>query len=275
MTEMSAPKIQGVIFDWAGTTVDFGSLAPATAFVEIFRRQGIEITMAEARGPMGRAKRDHLAAIATLPRVANLWQSMYGATPDEAVLDRIYESFLPLQLETLRRHCDLIPGAIETVAACRQRGMKIGSTTGYTHELMDVVCPVAAASGYAPEVVICAGDTAAGRPAPWMIFRAAERMGVYPLSRVVIVDDSPVGIQAGRNAGVWTVAVTRTGNEYGLSQNDLAVLSESEVDQLERNARRSLSAAGAHFIIDGISSLLPILDEINSLLAHGQTPDRA
>ena len=275
MTEVSAPMIQGVIFDWAGTTVDFGSLAPATAFVEIFRRQGIEITMAEARGPMGRAKRDHLADIAALPRVANLWRSQYGATPNEAELDRIYESFLPLQLETLRRHCDLIPGAIETVAACRQRGMKIGSTTGYTHELMDVVCPIAAASGYAPEVVICTGDTAAGRPAPWMIFRAAERMGIYPLSRVVIVDDTPVGIQAGRNAGVWTVAVTRTGNEYGLSQNDLAALSESEVDQLERNARKSLAAAGAHFIIDGIGSLLPILDHINSCLSLRQTPDRA
>lgn len=275
MTTDARQTLQAVILDWAGTTIDFGSRAPAAVFVEIFRRRGIEITVAEARGPMGRAKRDHIAAIISLPRVTALWQDAHGRVPDETDVQRIYEEFLPLQMQTLISHADVIPGAIETIAACRQRGLKIGSTTGYTRELMNVLCPLAAANGYAPDVVLCAGDTAAGRPAPWMIFRAAEQLGVYPMRRVVIVDDTPVGIEAGRHAGVWTVGVTRTGNEFGLSPEDLAMLAPPEIDRLEQAASQKLSAAGAHFLIDGVGSLLPVLDEINARLAAGLGPDAA
>lgn len=266
-------QLQAVILDWAGTTIDFGSRAPTAVFVEIFRRHGISITTEEARGPMGRAKRDHIAMILALPRIATLWQLKHRRKPCDADIQRIYDEFLPLQKETLSNHADLIPGVIETIDACRQRGLKIGSTTGYTRELMGVVSPLATAAGYTPDVVLCAGDTAAGRPAPWMIYRAAEQLGVYPLRTVVVVDDTPVGIEAGRHASTWTVGVTRTGNEFGLSQDELLALPDIEVRRLDDAAHARLMAAGAHFVIDGVRSLLPVLDEINSRLSRGIGPD--
>ena len=268
-------RLQGIILDWAGTTIDFGSRAPAAVFVEIFRRYGIAITVEEARGPMGRAKRDHIAAILAMPRIAALWQLKHRRKPTDQDIQRIYDDFLPLQKETLSNHADVIPGVIEIIAECRQRGLKIGSTTGYTRELMDVVCPLAAANGYAPEVVLCAGETAAGRPAPWMIFRAAEQLGVYPMSTVVVVDDTTVGIEAGRNAGAWTVGVTRTGNEFGFSLEEFKSLGDDEIRQLEQAATAKLTAAGSHFVIDSVASLLPVLDEINSRLSQGIGPDSA
>ena len=70
--------IKAVILDWAGVTVDYGSCAPAQAFVEVFRRYGVEITTAEARGPMGRAKRDHIIEIASLARVSEVWNVVHG-----------------------------------------------------------------------------------------------------------------------------------------------------------------------------------------------------
>ena len=73
--------IRAVLFDWAGTTVDYGSRALVEAFVEAFRRSGIELTAAEARGPMGRAKRDHIAAIFALPRVVEAWASCTTGRP--------------------------------------------------------------------------------------------------------------------------------------------------------------------------------------------------
>jgi phosphonoacetaldehyde hydrolase len=103
-------EIRAIAFDWAGTTVDYGSRAPAEVFVEIFRRTGVEITIAEARGPMGRAKRDHLATVLALPRVAAEWQKKFGRAAAETDIDRMYAEFLPLQKETLRRHSDVIPG---------------------------------------------------------------------------------------------------------------------------------------------------------------------
>ena len=205
------PLIRAILFDWAGTTVDHGSRAPVEVFLEVFRRAGVEVSAAEVRGPMGRAKRDHIEALLALPRVAEAWYATHGRLPGPADVDRLYADFLPLQGAVLKRHGDVIAGVPEVVAECRSRGIKIGATTGYTRALMEVAAPLARAGGFEPDVIVCADDVPRGRPAPWMIFRAAERLDVYPMSDVVVVDDTPVGIEAGLNAGAWTVAVTRTG----------------------------------------------------------------
>ena len=105
--------LKAVVLDWAGTTIDHGSRAPAIVFQEIFRRRGVPISAAQARGPMGMAKRDHLAAIAALPEVSRAWETIYGRPCGEADIDAMYVDFLPLQRETLRNHCDVIAGVPE------------------------------------------------------------------------------------------------------------------------------------------------------------------
>lgn len=59
--------IQGVIFDWAGTTVDFGCFAPVSAFVEAFRKAGIDVTLEETRAPMGKLKIEHIRTMLAMP----------------------------------------------------------------------------------------------------------------------------------------------------------------------------------------------------------------
>jgi phosphonoacetaldehyde hydrolase len=265
-------RLQAVILDWAGTTVDHGSRAPARAFVEIFRRSGVAIDEAEARGPMGQAKRDHIASILALPRVAAAWRARHGAPPGAADVDRLYDDFLPLQLASLADHADVIPGVPEVVAECRRRGLKIGGTTGYTRPLMDVLEPIARAHGYRPDASICADDVRRGRPAPWMLFHAAERLGVFPMSGVVAVDDTPVGVEAARNAGAWAVGVTRTGNGLGLSREEVERLDRRELDRRLAGVRGELERAGAHVVVEGVADLMPVLDRIDERLAAGERP---
>jgi len=257
-----ATRLQAVMLDWAGTTVDHGSRAPARAFVDIFERSGVAITEAEARGPMGRAKRDHIATIIALPRVSDAWRARHGRAPSEADVDRLYDDFLPLQQQTLARHADVIPGVPQVVAECRRRGLKIAGSTGYTRALMDVLEPIARAHGYAPDVSLCADDVPRGRPAPWMLFRAAEQLGVYPMSAVVAVDDTPVGIEAGCNAGAWTVGVTRTGNGLGLSREEVDALDRHALEARLAAVAGDLRQAGAHYVIESVADLLPVLDDI-------------
>lgn len=261
--------LRAVIFDWAGTTVDHGSRAPARVFVAIFARAGVAITEAEARGPMGLAKRDHITAILALPRVRTAWRDAHGNEPAEADIDRLYADFLPLQREALAAHADVIAGVPAVVAECRRRGLKIGGTTGYARALMDVLEPIALAGEYGPDVSICADDVAAGRPAPWMLFRAAEQLGVFPMSRIVVVDDTPVGIAAGRNAGAWTVGVSRTGNELGLGPDEVDRLERGDLALRLATARAHLEQAGADFVIESVADVLPILDQINDRLTKG------
>lgn len=254
MTTIQLP-LKAVILDWAGTTVDYGSRAPTQVFLEIFQRRGIDITESEARGPMGRGKRDHIATIAAQPRVCQLWAQQHGREPKDADIQAMYDEFLPLQKDVLARGSDVIPGVPAAIAACRELGLKIGSTTGYTRELMEVVAPLAAQQGYSPDVIVCSDDVAAGRPAPWMNFRAAELLGVFPMNSILVVDDTEVGITAGRNAGAITVAVTRTGNALGLSAAEVAALPHEELGTRLTLIEQQFRRAGADFVIDSVTDL--------------------
>ncbi|QDU27914.1 Phosphonoacetaldehyde hydrolase [Anatilimnocola aggregata] len=255
---MKSP-LQAVILDWAGTTVDYGSRAPTEVFLEIFRRRGVEITVAEARGPMGMAKRAHISTVISLPRVAQLWQSVHGRPPVDSDVQAMYEEFLPLQQETLARGSDLIPGTLEAIAECRRLGLKIGSTTGYTRALMEVVAPLAAQSGYKPDCIICSDDVSAGRPAPWMNFHAAERLNVFPMDAVVVVDDTPVGILAGRNAGCITVGVSQSGNALGLSLAEAESLPPAELQARLQAIEREFTELGAHYVLRSVAELPALL----------------
>ncbi len=264
--------VRAAIFDWAGTVVDHGSLAPMGAFVETFAEFGIEVTIEEARGPMGMAKRPHVAALMALPRVASAWAARHGRVPGEADVDAVYEVFVPKNVAVAARMSPVIDGVAETVAALRAGGLKVGSTTGYTREIMAEILPGAAAQGFAPDALVCTGDTAEGRPSPLMIYRALLDLDVWPTWSVVKVDDTEVGIAEGLNAGCWTVGVAVTGNVFGLSAEDTAALSPDDFARRRAAAIAKLTAAGAHHVVDGVADLLPVVAAIEGRLARGERP---
>lgn len=264
--------LAAVIFDWAGTVVDFGSCAPVIAFVEAFRQCGVEITAAQARGPMGMAKRAHIAAILETPEVARRWRDAHQRDAADADIDRIYEIFLASQAQVIGQHSDVIPGVLEAVADCRRRGLKIGSSTGYTRALMAIVVPQAQRQGFAPDVWLCADDIRAGRPAPWLIYENARRLGVFPSASIVKVDDTLVGIAAGLNAGVWTVGVAESGNLMGLTAAELHELDEAERTGRLEKIYDQFRDAGVHYIINTVADLPAALDDIAARLAHGERP---
>lgn len=265
-------KLEAVIFDWAGTMIDHGSRAPMGVFVKAFAEFGVEISIDEARGPMGMAKRDHIAALMAEPRIAAAWERAHGAAPDDAAIDRLYEVFVPMNTAVLKDYATLIDGAADTARAIRERGLKIGSTTGYTRPMMEIVLPLAAEQGYAPDSLACTGDTPAGRPSPLMMYKSFLDLEVWPAWTVVKVDDTEVGIAEGLNAGCWTVGVALSGNVFGLTAEETAALAPAELAARSAAAYGKLTRAGAHFVIDSVAGLPEILDEIEGALARGERP---
>ncbi|MFM7072312.1 MAG: phosphonoacetaldehyde hydrolase [Planctomycetota bacterium] len=255
-------KIKAVILDWAGTTVDYGSRAPSLAFRQVFELEGVAITDAEARLPMGMSKRDHIAAITALPRVANAWKELFGREAAKEDIDRMYRRFAPIQKELLARHSDVIPGVVEVIRECRQRGLKIGSTTGYSRELMAVVAPLAAAQGYSPDVIVCSDDVLEGRPSPHMNIRAAELLGVEPISDILVIDDTEIGCQAGKNSGCLTVGVAKTGNMLGKSLEEIAAEDPREIELALVDIEKPMRAAGANYVIRSVADLPDLIREI-------------
>lgn len=273
MNETIAPgRLKAAIFDWAGTMVDFGSRAPMGVFVRAFAEYGVKITMEEARGPMGLPKRAHIAALMGTPRIADAWCAAQGSAPDAAAIDRVYDTFIPMNVEVVSDYAELVLGAAETVAALRERGLKIGSTTGYTREIMAPLLPLAEAQGYSPDNLVCAGDLPEGRPSPLMMYRTFLDLSVYPASACVKIDDTEPGIAEGVAAGTWTVGVSLSGNLAGLSREEFEALTPAEVDLLRADADEKLKAAGAHYAIDSVADLIPVIEAIEERLAKGDMP---
>ncbi|MBK1659842.1 phosphonoacetaldehyde hydrolase [Paracraurococcus ruber] len=273
MTDWRSPyagPVRAVILDWAGTVVDHGSRAPMGAFQRAFAEFGVGISIADARGPMGMAKADHIRAVGRA--VNEAWRAQHGRDFDEEDVQRIFAVFEPMNIAAVRDHAALIPGAAAALAALRARGIRIGSTTGYTRPIMAALAPLAEAQGFAPEVTVCAGDLAAGRPAPLQMWQAMAAMGVWPAASVVKVDDTAPGIGEGRAAGTWTVGVALTGNIAGLSAEALAALPAAERAALRARATAELEAAGAHLVVDGIADLPGAVAAVEARLAAGETP---
>jgi len=265
-------KIKAIILDWAGTVVDHGSRAPMGAFVKAFAHFGVTISIADARGPMGMAKRDHIRMVGTSPAVAAAWRAKHGRDFDDAAIDAIFDVFEPMNIAAVEAHSAPIPGAPDALDWCKARGIRIGSTTGYTRPIMERLMPLAAAQGFVPEVTICAGDLAAGRPAPLQIWSALAQMGIWPASSVIKLDDTAPGIGEARAAGCWAVGVALTGNNPGLSAEELAGLAPAERDALRRAASETLLRAGAHLVIETIAELPTLIDHIETRLATGEKP---
>jgi phosphonoacetaldehyde hydrolase len=264
--------VRAVILDWAGTTVDYGSRAPAGVFVEVFAQQGVEITFAEARIPMGMQKRDHILALTHIPAIARRWEGIHGRLPTEEDVDAMYAAFVPLQLARLADYADLIPGVLEAQTAFREMGLKIGANTGYNREMTELLLSEAHARGYQPDATVCAEDVSSGRPAPWMALSLAEQLGVYPMEAIVKIGDTLADIREGLNAGMWTIGVAKTGNELGLSEQEANSLdSEAMAARLEKAYAR-MYAAGASFVVDGVGDAPPIIARINEWLEQGRRP---
>lgn len=253
-------NIEAVIFDWAGTTVDYGCFAPVQAFLEVFRHYGIEPTMAEVREPMGMLKRDHIKTMLSMPRIHKLWVEKYGRAPEEADVDALYAIFEEKLLSILEQFADVKPGVKDAVAALRERGIKIGSTTGYTDEMMAVVVPKAAENGYAPDAWFSPNAVGnAGRPYPYMIYRNMEALGVHSADNVVKVGDTISDIKEGKNAGVFTIGVVEGSSELGLTQEEYEAMDIQEKAERTEKVKQNFLSAGADAVIMNMSELPDII----------------
>ena len=263
-------KIELAVFDWAGTTVDYGCFAPVKVFLEIFKEKGIEVTLFEARAPMGLLKIDHIKAMLSGERVSKLWEEKYKRAWNMEDVNEMYKSFEEKLFKILAEYTTPVPHCLETIKTLRNSGIKIGSTTGYTQEMMDIVVPKAVEKGYTPDFYITPSSTPAGRPYPYMIFRNMAELKVGDLDCVIKIGDTISDIKEGRNAKVWTVGIIKGSSELGLSEDEIKNISEEELKKRMMEVEVKMLSAGAHMVVEDISKIPMAVEIINNKLAAGE-----
>lgn len=267
-------KVKALVLDWSGTTADAYVVAPAVVFVEVFKKHGVEITMPEARGPMGLRKDLHIKALTEDPAIRERWHGVHGKDPDDGDVERMFADFVPMQLECLREYTTLLPGVAETTQAFQTQGIKIGSSTGFVRSMVDILEEDAKKQGYTPDASVAGDEVVHGaRPKPFMVYRNLDLLDVHPIQSVVKVDDTVSGVGEALEAGCWGVGIARYSNYMNfdtLAEGDNA--SDDEIARRLAHTREILRKAGAHYVIDTFDQLPEVVEDVNARLARGERP---
>jgi phosphonoacetaldehyde hydrolase len=266
--------VKALVLDWSGTTADAYVIAPAVVFVEVFKNQGVKISMKEARGPMGLRKDLHIKALTEDPEIREKWKAVHGKDPDQSDVDRMFADFVPAQLACLPKYCTLLPGVAEITQRLQGQGIKIGSSTGFIRSMVDVLEKAAREQGYVPDASVAGDEVEQGaRPKPFMVYRNLDLMDAWPIQSVVKVDDTVGGVGEGLNAGCWAVGVARYSNYMNINTLEEADgLPADEIQRRLRDTRNILEQAGAHYVIDSLEEIEAVIADVNQRLARGEKP---
>ena len=267
-------KVKGIVLDWSGTTADAYVLAPAVVFVEVFKKHDVQISMAEARGPMGLRKDLHIQKLTEVPEIRERWKSVHGSYPDQKSVDAMFADFVPMQLACLRQYTTLLPHVAEVVKRLQKDGIKVGSSTGFVRSMVDILEADAKKQGYVPDASVAGDEVVHGaRPKPFMVYRNLDLMDVSPIQSVVKVDDTVSGVGEALEAGCWGVGIARYSNYMDIdSMEHLKSLSEAEIERRLNVSREILRKSGAHYVIDTFDQLPAVIADVNERLARGERP---
>lgn len=269
---MTKKMISLVVFDLAGTVVDFGSRAPAGAFCELFRRHGILVSEDEVRIPMGMHKRDHITEMLGMASIASQWRKKHRREWSSVDVDSLFEEFIPLQLEALPRFADAISDAATTIDTLRTMGIKVAATTGYNRPMTTLLTDILAKQEIGFDFTCCAAEVAAGRPRPWMIYHCMEALDIFPPGSVVNIGDTLSDIRAGANAGVWSAGVTVTGNMFGMSKEQLDATPAGKIATMHKTALETMYGAGADLVMESVAGLPKMIETVEDNLMEGVLP---
>ncbi len=267
-------KVKALILDWSGTVADAYVIAPAVVFVDVFEKQGVEISMEEARGPMGLRKDLHIAALTQEPEIRERWRKVKDDYPTQDDVDNMFSDFVPMQLDCLRRYTTLLPGVVETTEKIKADGIKIGSTTGFVRSMVDILEADAKEQGFHADVTVAGDEVVHGaRPKPFMVYRNLDLLDVHPIQSVIKVDDTISGVGEGLEAGCWTVGIARYSNYMNInSLEEAESVSEEEISRRLGKTREILGKSGAHYVINEFPELLGVIADVNARLARGEKP---
>lgn len=198
---MILDNFDAIIFDLDGTLVDSMWLWKDID-IEYLSRFGItynEKLQSEIEGK-------------SFTETAIYFKENFGITD---TIEKIKNDWNEMAYLKYKEQVSLKTGALEFLKLLKEKGKKLGIATSNSTQLTEV-CLNSLNISSLFDVVITGSDIKTGKPAPDIYLENAKRLKVLP-ERCLVFEDIPVGIMAGKNAGMKTCAVA---DEYSRDLTD-------------------------------------------------------
>ena len=206
---------------------------------------------------MGMKKLDHIYALSKEDSFKEQFKQVYGRYHDESDLFNIYNIFCSLQRKSLRTNVELIPETKKTINYLKEKDIKIGVTTGFSKDQMNLALDLLHKYDIIPDASVsstCFNHP--GRPNPYMINHLMDELKVNDPRKILKVDDTCVGIQEGRNAGCLTVGVAR----WSINMN--VTSEEEQKDLTDEIIKEKLNKSRSILLREDPTYLINTLDEL-------------
>ena len=190
--------IRLVVFDLAGTTVDDGGGTVLGCLIEAARIHELPGSPEELNALMGMNKREVFDLLARRRHGEDVRRA-------EQVAEEALATFVQSMRAAYEHSLRPVNGAEEVFTFLRERGIKVATDTGFDAQVTQLIVQRLDWPGRLIDLAVCSSDVPRGRPAPYMIFRAMEQVGVIDVRQVMKIGDSPADLEEGFNAGCGEV----------------------------------------------------------------------
>lgn len=245
-TSADLPRFTTLLFGLSGDLVDFGARTLPVALQRVCPD----------------CPPERLANALTLPSDAALEHALERYA-DERERERLRDALE----HAARDHAEPTPGALDVLQGLRERGI----SCAWLEEL-----PGATAQTLATHLgqQLAGGFTTDGRrwPAPDACWQALIQLGSPRLDGCVLVSGQPRLLQAGLNAGLWTIGLAASGPLCGLAPGDWDALDMPQRDRRRSQATLGLYRLGVHSVIDHLGELDSCLQDIATRRLKGEKP---
>lgn len=265
--------IKAVVFDWAGTTIDYGSRAPIIGFQAAFERFGVHLDEATIRQDVGLDKKAHVKKMLQDPDVWAKYVKQAPASTLEQAVASVYAAFQETIQAALTQTADLKPGVAAFLNYLDEKRILVATTSGYNQAMIQTLLPLVKKQGFQPTVNVTSELTSGvGRPAGDMLSYALKQLGVDDPASVMKIGDTVNDIKEANNAGAIAVGVVVGSNLIGMSETEFVCLDKLEQARLIADASGKFYEAGADHVVASMADVMPLIEHLNQEAARKQAP---
>ena len=198
-------SIELVVFDLSGTTVEDDN-AVAKSLYTAAQEFNLDVSLEDFEKTIGTNKIHLYQYMIAKTQGKDLTIEDFEKYDFPEILEEameIFERYSVIMIDYYRNHVNAMPGAEEVFEWLHERGIKVATDTGFNRDVTNAIMEGLQwkEKGLIDLAVDVESTNGVGRPAPYMVFHAMQKLDIQSVHGVVKIGDTPADLLSGKNAG--------------------------------------------------------------------------